>query len=109
MAPSVATTSTNTIKGYSGSISTRIISGKFLSGSIFKPIEEAKQQLPAYDRAVQYPALTEAQRLAREKGGVLPELSEAEKVKIKGEPTQVLGGYRKEVTRLEKAIRKAQA
>lgn len=73
-----------------------------------KPIEEAKQQLPAYDRAVQYPALTEAQRLAREKGGTLPELSEDEKVKIKGEPTQVLGGYRKEVTRLEKAIRNAQ-
>lgn len=73
-----------------------------------KPIEEMKQQLPEYDRAVQYPAITEAQRLAREKGGALPELSEAEKIRIKGEPTQVLGGYRKEVTRLEKAIQKAQ-
>ena len=73
-----------------------------------KPAEQALNNLPLYDKATQYPALTEAQLLAREKGGTLPDLTAGEKVAIGGDPARVLGGYRARITALEKTIRQSQ-
>jgi hypothetical protein len=73
-----------------------------------KPSEQALNNLPNYDKATQYPALTEAQLLAREQGGTTPTLSAAETVQINGDPAQVLGGYRSRITDLEKLIRQSQ-
>jgi hypothetical protein len=73
-----------------------------------KPSERALNNLPLYDRATQYPALTEAQLLARERNGEAPVLTAAEQAQIKGVPTQVLGGYRARVVDLEKQIQQAQ-
>jgi hypothetical protein len=70
--------------------------------------EQWFSNLPRYDKATQYPALTEAQLLAREKGGTMPELSAVEKVRVQGDPAQVLGGYRARVAELEKKIRNRQ-
>jgi hypothetical protein len=73
-----------------------------------KPAEQALNNLPLYDKATQYPALTEAQLLAREKGGTLPDLTAGEKVAIGGDPARVLGGYRARITALEKTIQQSQ-
>jgi hypothetical protein len=73
-----------------------------------KPSETMLNNLPNYDKATQYPALTEAQLLAREKGGTMPELSAVEQTKIDGDPAQVLGGYRARITELEKKIKNRQ-
>ena len=73
-----------------------------------KPAEQMLNNLPSYDQSVRYPALTEAQRLARERGGKEPELSAAEQARINGDPAQVLGGYRARVTELEKKIKNRQ-
>ena len=73
-----------------------------------KPAEQMLNNLPLYDKATQYPALTEAQLLAREKGGTMPELSAVEQAKIDGDPAQVLGGYRARITELEKKIKNRQ-
>jgi hypothetical protein len=73
-----------------------------------KPAEQALNNLPLYDKATQYPALTEAQLLAREKGGTLPDLTAGEKIAIGGDPARVLGGYRARITALEKTIRQSQ-
>ncbi|MCH9837392.1 hypothetical protein K0U83_17145, partial [bacterium] len=73
-----------------------------------KPSEQALNNLPNYDKATQYPALTEAQLLAREQGGTTPVLSAAETTQINGDPAQVLGGYRSRITDLEKLIRQSQ-
>jgi hypothetical protein len=73
-----------------------------------KPSEQALNNLPNYDKATQYPALTEAQMLAREKGGTTPTLSAAETTQINGDPAQVLGGYRSRITDLEKLIKQSQ-
>lgn len=73
-----------------------------------KPVEQTLNNLPSYDQSTRYPALTEAQRLARERGGTQPELSAAEQAHINGDPAQVLGGYRARVTELEKKIKNRQ-
>jgi hypothetical protein len=73
-----------------------------------KPSERAINNLPRYDQATQYPALTEAQLLARENGGKAPTLSAYEQTQINGVPEQVLGGYRARVTGLEKLIQQSQ-
>jgi hypothetical protein len=73
-----------------------------------KPAEQALNNLPLYDKATQYPALTEAQLLAREKGGTLPDLTAGEKIAIGGDPARVLGGYRARITALEKTIKQSQ-
>ena len=73
-----------------------------------KPEEQTLNNLPSYDQSTRYPALTEAQRLARERGGTQPELSAAEQSRINGDPAQVLGGYRARVTELEKKIKNRQ-
>ena len=73
-----------------------------------KPAEQTLNNLPSYDQSTQYPALTEAQRLARERGGKEPELSAAEQARINGDPVQVLGGYRSRVRDLEKKIKNRQ-
>ena len=73
-----------------------------------KPAEQAINNLPLYDKATQYPALTEAQLLAREKGGTLPDLTAGEKIAIGGDPARVLGGYRARITALEKTIQQSQ-
>jgi hypothetical protein len=73
-----------------------------------KPSEQALNNLPNYDKATQYPALTEAQLLAREQGGTTPKLSAAETTQINGDPAQVLGGYRSRITELEKLIQQSQ-
>jgi hypothetical protein len=73
-----------------------------------KPSEQALNNLPNYDKATQYPALTEAQLLAREQGGTTPTLSAAETAQINGDPAQVLGGYRSRITDLEKLIQQSQ-
>jgi hypothetical protein len=72
-----------------------------------KPSESARNNLPLYDQATQYPALTEALLRAANNGEV-PTLSAAEKNQINGEPEQVLGGYRARVTELEKLIQQSQ-
>jgi hypothetical protein len=73
-----------------------------------KPSESVLNNLPNYDKATQYPALTEAQLLAREQGGTTPTLSAAETTQINGDPAQVLGGYRSRITDLEKLIKQSQ-
>jgi len=73
-----------------------------------KPSEQLLNNLPKYDKATQYPALTEAQLLAREKGGEAPTLTAAEQTQIDGDPAQVLGGYRARITALEKQIQQSQ-
>jgi hypothetical protein len=72
-----------------------------------KPSESARNNLPNYDKATQYPALTEALLRAANNGEV-PTLSAAEKNQINGDPAQVLGGYRSRITDLEKQIQQAQ-
>jgi hypothetical protein len=72
-----------------------------------KPSESARNNLPLYDQATQYPALTEA-LLRAANNGELPTLSAAEKNQLKGDPAQVLGGYRARVTELEKLIQQSQ-
>ena len=72
-----------------------------------KPSESARNNLPLYDQATQYPALTEALLRAANNGEV-PTLSAAEKNQINGDPAQVLGGYRARVTELEKLIQQSQ-
>jgi hypothetical protein len=72
-----------------------------------KPSESARNNLPLYDQATQYPALTEALLRAANNGEV-PTLSAAEKNQLKGDPAQVLGGYRARVTELEKLIQQSQ-
>jgi hypothetical protein len=73
-----------------------------------KPSESALNNLPNYDKSTQYPALTEAQLLAREQGGTTPVLTAAETTQINGDPAQVLGGYRSRITDLEKLIQQSQ-
>ena len=72
-----------------------------------KPSESARNNLPLYDQATQYPALTEALLRAANNGEV-PKLSAAEQTQINGDPAQVLGGYRARITELEKLIQKSQ-
>lgn len=73
-----------------------------------KPNETLLENLPGISKVTQYPALSEAQRLAREHGGKLPELTDAEKKQLEGNPYQTLGGFRSRITVIEKRIRQAQ-
>jgi hypothetical protein len=74
--------------------------------------QEQKRLEAQYSQKVegtQYPAISEAKRLAREavESGTQPEMSAAEKAQAEKSPTKVLGGYRSRITELEKQMQKA--
>jgi len=74
--------------------------------------QEQKRLETQYGQEVestQYPAISEAKRLAREavESGTQPEMSAAEKAQAEKSPTKVLGGYRSRITELEKQLQNA--